>query len=122
VTFGKAILADYTTIFTFGTHLYKVRELVQQDMETYVSQITAPPADTCIAYALVQKLATRCTLANMQALLDAQVAIPSDTRNKPLATRSSLSARLSAPRTSFAAPATTTVVPSISTTVVPRQR
>ena len=37
----------------------------------------AASANTCIAYANVQRLATKCTIANMQALLDSQVAIPS---------------------------------------------
>src|ERR1700761_3908480 len=32
IVFGKAILNDYVTIYTFGTHLYKVRQLVQNDM------------------------------------------------------------------------------------------
>ena len=85
VVFGKAVLDDYTTIYTFGTHLYKVRQLVQNDMDNYASQVSAPP-DTCIAYANVQKLAIKCTMANMQALLDAQVAIPSQTvSNAPAA-------------------------------------
>ncbi len=82
IVFGKAIVNDYVTIYTFGTHLYKVRQLVQNDMDNYASRV-APPADTCIAYANVQKLATKCTLANMQALLDAQVAIPSQVSNPP---------------------------------------
>jgi hypothetical protein len=78
IVFGKAIVNDYVTIYTFGTHLYKVRQLVQSDLDNYAGA-AAPPADTCIAYANVQKLATKCSLANMQALLDAQVAIPSQT-------------------------------------------
>jgi hypothetical protein len=84
IVFGKAIVNDYATIYTFGTHLYKVRQLVQNDMDIYASKV-APPADTCIAYANVQKLATKCTLANMQALLDAQVAIPSQVSSPPTA-------------------------------------
>jgi hypothetical protein len=78
VVFGKTVLNDYMTIYTFGTHLYKVRQLVQNDMDNYTTQVAAPQ-NTCIAYANVQKFATKCTLANMQALLDAQVAIPSQT-------------------------------------------
>ena len=76
--FGKSLVNNYATIYAFGTHLYKVRQLVQNDMDNYTAQVSAP-ADTCIAYANVQKLATKCTVANMQALLDAQVAIPSQT-------------------------------------------
>jgi hypothetical protein len=78
VVFGKAIVSDFSAVYSFGTHLYKVRQLVQNDMDNYASK-AAPPADSCIAYANVQKLATKCTIANMQALLDAQVAIPSQT-------------------------------------------
>ena len=66
-------------IYTFGTHLYKVRQLVQADMDS-ATQVAAP-ADTCVAYANVQKMALKCTIANMQALLDAQVAIPSQVAN-----------------------------------------
>ncbi|ESY35293.1 hypothetical protein X747_28725 [Mesorhizobium sp. LNJC384A00] len=76
IVMGKSLLNNYTTTYAFGTHLYKVRQLVQNDMDNYAAKV-APPDDTCIAYANVQKLATKCTLANMQALLDAQVAIPS---------------------------------------------
>jgi hypothetical protein len=78
VVLGKALVSDFSAISSFGTHLYKVRALVQNDMDNYASQ-AAPPADTCIAYANVQKMATKCTIANMQALLDQQVAIPSQT-------------------------------------------
>lgn len=76
IVMGKSLLNNYTATYAFGTHLYKVRQLVQNDMDNYAMKV-APPADTCIAYANVQRLATKCTLANMQALLDAQVAIPS---------------------------------------------
>lgn len=76
VVFGKSIMNDYVTVYTFGTHLYKVRQLVQNDMDNFVIGAGAPP-NTCIAYANVQRLATKCTLSNMQGLLDSQVAIPS---------------------------------------------
>jgi hypothetical protein len=76
IVLGKSIVNDYVTIYTFGTHLYKVRQLVQDDMDNFTAS-AGTPADTCIAYANVQRLATKCTIANMQALLDAQVAIPS---------------------------------------------
>jgi hypothetical protein len=78
VVFGKSLLNSYVTVYAFGSHLYKVRQLVQDDMDNYTLRVS-PPTDTCIAYANVQKLATLCTLSNMQALLDAQVAIPSQT-------------------------------------------
>jgi hypothetical protein len=76
IVFGKSIMNDYVTVYTFGTHLYKVRQLVQNDMDNFVVGAGAPP-NTCIAYANVQRLATKCTLSNMQGLLDSQVAIPS---------------------------------------------
>ena len=75
---GKAVISDFSTVYSFGTHLYKVRQLVQSDMDNYAAN-AASPADTCVAYANVQKMATKCTIANMQALLDQQVAIPSQT-------------------------------------------
>src|SRR3954470_23348621 len=33
IVFGKAIINDYVTVYTFGTHLYKVRQLVHDDMD-----------------------------------------------------------------------------------------
>jgi hypothetical protein len=85
VTLGKTVVNDFVTVYTFGTHLYKVRQLVHSDMDNFVATVK-PPADTCLAYAYVQGLATKCTLANMQALLDAQVAIPSTAQaNAPVA-------------------------------------
>jgi hypothetical protein len=121
VTFGKAVVNDYVTVYTFGTHLYKVRQLVQNDMDNFVARVVAP-ADTCIAYANVQTLATKCTLANMQALLDAQVAIPSKTvSNTQAGTATPAGGR--AARTLELLPTITlpqTSVPSVGSTVVPR--
>jgi hypothetical protein len=81
VVFGKALANDYVTIFTFGTHLSKVRTLVYSDMDNYKNSIyntpSRRPTNICSAYARVQEFATKCTLANMQSLLDAQVALPS---------------------------------------------
>jgi hypothetical protein len=74
---GKAVISDFSTVYSFGTHLYKVRQLVQSDMDNYAANAESP-ADSC-AYADVQKMATKCTIANMQGLLDQQVAIPSQT-------------------------------------------
>jgi hypothetical protein len=122
VTLGKAVLSDYVTIYTFGTHLYKVRQLVQSDMDNFVGQVKAP-ADTCIAYAAVQTLATKCTIANMQALLDAQVAIPSQTvPAAPASPPSPLSSAKRSPAslmTTFA-PLPATSVPRVSSTVIAR--
>lgn len=119
VVFGKTVINDYVTIYTFGTHLYKVRQLVQNDMDNYVAQVAAPP-DTCVAYANVQKLATKCTMANMQALLDAQVAIPSKTiPNQPnVATGAPRPAP--APHAILPQPLPVVVSPPMSSTVVPR--
>jgi hypothetical protein len=75
VTLVKTLASDYATIYTFGTHLYKVRDLVRKQMSLYIADAKAN--DTCVAYAHVQVLATMCTIANMQALLDGQVAINS---------------------------------------------
>ena len=117
IVFGKAIMNDYVTTYTFGTHLYKVRQLVQNDMDNYVGKV-APPADTCIAYANVQKLATKCTLANMQALLDAQVAIPSQVSN-PATTSPPVPAAAHAFRMAPAIIAPLQSTPPVSSTVVP---
>jgi len=119
VTFGKAVLNDYITIYTFGTHLYKVRQLVQNDMDNF-SVKAGVPADTCIAYANVQKLATKCTLANMQALLDAQVALPSQTVPTSGMRMSGAPVSGMAPHTdAFRARVPATSSPTISSTVVP---
>jgi hypothetical protein len=114
IVLGKSIVNDYATIYTFGTHLYKVRQLIQNDMDNFVKQVV-PPADTCFAYANVQKLATKCTLANMQALLDAQVAIPSQVSNPAAAPPAAPPARRRM-IPAFEAPQSS---PPMSSTVVP---
>lgn len=119
IVFGKAILNDYVTVYTFGTHLYKVRQLVHDDMDNFAANVGVP-ADTCIAYANVQKLAIKCTIANMQALLDAQVAIPSQTVSN--ASPAPAAARAAALRTLRAAPEFVVPVqstPRVGSTVVP---
>jgi hypothetical protein len=120
VTLGKAVINDYVTIYTFGTHLYKVRQLVLNDMDSFSTK-AGVPADTCIAYANVQKLATKCTLANMQALLDAQVALPSQTvSNSSMAgTRMPGAATAGAHIPAFRSTAPAVSSPSVSSTVVP---
>jgi hypothetical protein len=79
VLFGQTIINAYTNNYTFAGHLYKVRQLVYQEMAGYVTSVQNQglPADTCIAYSNVQRLAQMCTIANMQALLDQQIALPS---------------------------------------------
>jgi len=121
VVFGKAVVNDLVTVYTFGTHLYKVRQLVQNDMDNFASRVGAP-ADTCIAYANVQTLATKCTLANMQALLDGQVAIPSTTVSTTAGAATGTTTGGTALRTLRVLPAATRAavsVPSVSSTVVP---
>jgi hypothetical protein len=119
IVFGKAITNDYVTIYTFGTHLYKVRQLVHNDMDNYVS-LVSPPTDTCIAYANVQKLATKCTLANMQALLDGQVAIPSQVASPLTVPPAAAPAAMRMMRMSPAVMAPLGTTPPMSAIVVPR--
>jgi hypothetical protein len=77
VVFGKAVISDYISIYTFNTYLYKVRQHVMTSMEDYIATArTALPANYCLAYTYIQKLASLCTLAAMKANLDSQVAIP----------------------------------------------
>jgi hypothetical protein len=81
VVLSKALLDEYSKIYTFNTHLYKVRELTTRSMEDYIarSRLAPPPPDNhCLAYTYVQKLATMCTLAALRANLDGQVALPSN--------------------------------------------
>ena len=112
IVFGKAVISDFSTVYSFGTHLYKVRQLVQSDMDNYAAN-AASPADSCVAYANVQKMATKCTIANMQELLDQQVAIPSQavSSNGPVSS-------FSAARTQVVQ-TTRQTSPPISSTVVP---
>ena len=78
VVLSKALIDQYTATYAFGTHLYKVRQLVTARMETFAADARkSPPANYCLAYTYVQKFATLCSLAAMQASLDEQVAIPS---------------------------------------------
>src|SRR5215468_1265519 len=110
IVFGKAVISDFSTVYSFGTHLYKVRQLVQSYMDNYASAAAAP-ADSCVAYANVQRMATKCTIANMQALLDQQVAIPSQTISS--------SSSPVAVRTKQAIQTAGQVSPPVSSTVVP---
>jgi hypothetical protein len=120
VVFGKSILNSYVTVYAFGSHLYKVRQLVQNDMDSFTSQVL-PPTDTCIAYANVQKLATKCTLSNMQALLDAQVAIPSQAVSNapPISGAPPIPAGHAAASRMLVTEPVLQVSPPVSSTVVP---
>jgi hypothetical protein len=79
IVFVKEIINQFTSIYTFGTHLYKVRQLVNGAMSKYADTARAlgHPENYCIAYNYVADYARLCSLASMQALLDEQVAIPS---------------------------------------------
>jgi hypothetical protein len=86
VIFGKTLINDYVSIYTFNTYLYKVRQHVMTSMEDYMANArAAPPANYCLAYTYVQKLASLCTLAAMKSNLDQQVAIPATTGLTPSA-------------------------------------
>jgi hypothetical protein len=97
VVLAKEIINQSTNIFTFNTHLYKVRELTKAAMATY--KITAegnPPNNYCKAYDYVVEYATMCSLASMKLLLDQQIAIPSTPVNTPVVVTGFVSARRSA--------------------------
>jgi hypothetical protein len=84
VVFGKALINEYVSIYTFNTYLYKVRQHVMSSMEDYMTKARAsPPLNYCLAYTYVQKLAALCTLAAMKANLDQQVALPSGIGTPP---------------------------------------
>jgi uncharacterized protein YceK len=107
VVLAKGLVDEYTKIYAFNTHLYKVRELTYKTMEDYMANARkAPPENFCMAYTYVQKLATLCSLAALKANLDSQVAAPSVIATTPTGTapRSgaprSFSARTGAPTVS----------------------
>jgi hypothetical protein len=113
VIFSEALINDYVNVYTFNTHLYKVRQLVQSSMADYMTTARkTSPVNYCIAYTRVSDLASLCSLAAMQADLDQQVAIPSTITPTPPATGASTSLR---PLTQSRAPSST--APTISYTV-----
>jgi hypothetical protein len=129
VVLAKELINQYTNIFAFNTHLYKVRELTKSSMATYKANAeSSPPTNYCKAYDYVAEYATLCSLASMKLLLDQQVAIPSaPVNNTPnvvvgdaprfsarsaAVVRSNDALRLRSPR----------VIPSNSFSVVPVQR
>jgi hypothetical protein len=119
VMLAKGLVDEYTKIFAFNTHLYKVRELTSRSMEDFIVRSrAAPPANYCLAYTYVQKLATLCTLAALKANLDSQVALPSRIESGPPPVAPLALVRRSALRANF-----TPVVsgpPSASYSVYPR--
>lgn len=120
VILAKAIIDNYTSIYAFNTYLYKVREHVTSSMEDYMTKArSSPPANYCIAYTYVQKLAMLCSLAAMKANLDQQVAIKSEI--KPTPTTVGAARPAGAPRVvrGFALVPSASGPPSISYTVRP---
>jgi hypothetical protein len=109
IVLGKAVISDFSTVYSFGTQLYKVRQLVQSDMDSYAAN-AASPADSCVAYADVQKMATKCTIANMQGQ---QVAIPSQTVSSgPLVPAARTKQATVQPVVQTSPPISSTVVPA----------
>jgi hypothetical protein len=110
IVFSKALIDDYNTVYAFGNYLYKVKKLTRTSMEDYMSKArAAPPANYCLAYTYVQKLAMLCSLSSLKASLDEQVALPSTSTPAASATaREGRSANLresrSAPRSIGAGP------------------
>ena len=78
IVLGKEIINQANSSYTFGTHLYKVKQLVNGTMDDYVARHQNDvPENYCKAHEIVAGLARLCSLAAMQNLLDQQVAIPS---------------------------------------------
>lgn len=122
VVLAEALITDYVNVYTFNTYLYKVRQLVQSTMADYAKKArVAPPANYCIAYSYVSDFASLCSLASMKALLDEQVALPSNVNNTQSA--STGAAKGGGPRALFraapGAPAPYGAAPSPSYSVYP---
>jgi hypothetical protein len=76
VVLTKALIDDYSTVYTFNTYLYKVRDFVGASMQKYIDQARAnPPENYCIAYTYISDLARLCSLAAMKANLDMHIAV-----------------------------------------------
>ena len=122
VVLAEALINDYVNVYTFNTYLYKVRQLVQSTMADYAKKARAtPPANYCIAYSYVSDFASLCSLASMKALLDEQVALPSNVDNTKGASRGA-GAKGGAPTLSRLAPRAPTpysAAPSPSYSVYP---
>ncbi|MGY3494368.1 hypothetical protein [Bradyrhizobium sp. USDA 4502] len=117
VTFGKALADQIASVYAFGTHLPKIRQIANDSMDQYVNLARqSPPSNACYAYSLVQQLALKCTLAaladidNQQNNIPSKPALPADlvvsnaVRGMPNGSNKSL-----VPRSS----------PSVGVTVVP---
>lgn len=113
VTLTKAIIDDVNSVYSFNNYLYKVQDHVTTSMEDYMARARGkPPANYCLAYTYVQKLAMLCSLSTLKSTLDQQVALPAvNTPNKPdagggqqtgqtrMMRRSSIAPRRSVPET-----------------------
>jgi hypothetical protein len=78
VMLSKTLIDDYNSVYAFNNYLYKVQKLTSSSMEDYMSKARqSPPANYCLAYTYVQKLAMLCSLSTLKSTLDQQVALPS---------------------------------------------
>ncbi len=78
ILFGKQIFYQYSTVYAFGTHLQKVRQLTYSAMDQYATIKRAdPPVNACQAYGIVQEFAMKCTLAGLKDIEHQQFNIPS---------------------------------------------
>jgi hypothetical protein len=85
VVLTKALIDDFNSVYAFNNYLYKVQDHVTTAMEDYMTKARAkPPANYCMAYTYVQKLAMLCSLSTLKSTLDQQVALPAiNSPNKP---------------------------------------
>jgi len=80
IIFGKAIFNQYATVYAFGTHLQKVRQLTYAAMDQYANEkrtVGFAPVNACQAYGMVQEFAMKCTLAGLKDIEHQQFNIPS---------------------------------------------
>ncbi|QPF82269.1 hypothetical protein IC762_21120 [Bradyrhizobium genosp. L] len=84
VVLTKTVIDQYSSLYAFNNYLYKVRSHTVSAMEDYMAKARqSPPANYCLAYTYVQKLAMLCSLAALKATLDEQVALPSQNTTNP---------------------------------------
>ncbi|WP_316195616.1 MULTISPECIES: hypothetical protein [unclassified Bradyrhizobium] len=122
VTLGKAVVNQMTTIYSFGTHLQKIRQLVTADMDYFTQTYRSnPPSNACRAYSLVQELALKCTLAALKDVETQQMSIPSGPSTSTTVQQTVTTARDSANRAMTRTISRTVVPaqPSVGVTIVP---
>jgi hypothetical protein len=77
VVLTKALIDDFNSVYAFNNYLYKVQDHVTTAMEDYMTKARGkPPANYCMAYTYIQKLAMLCSLSTLRSTLDQQVAPP----------------------------------------------